>query len=453
MADFKDSFKEILKSYKSRFKTKIKINQGGKMKKSRLVSFVVFGCQLFAIVLLLASVVSAGSVPYSFSSGSLIKSSDMNSNFSWLAERAWEKNGSNLYFNSGDVGLGTTSPQYTLDLKGDISIDSNSSINGSVPIRILNNQMADGNVFHISIGKSINNENGFHINYTHSSIDTNRKISIGTMEGWGGSENFTMLGNGNVGIGTLTPSQKLSVAGTIESTTGGFKFPDGTIQATAATGSSTSTSTTSTGWTESGGNIYRTSGFVGIGTQNPGAILHVVGNDVIFSDANRNQHMGFQIYDGKADIRTSYLGTGPSLPLTFSTYYNTSMQERVRIDITGNVGIGTTNPQGKLDVNGTIYQRGAEIHADYVFEPEYQLETIEEHANFMWQEKHLKAVPAAKKDENGQDIVEYGTHMKGILEELEKAHVYIAQLNEVTKKQQQIIEELNERLKTLENKQ
>jgi len=41
---------------------------------------------------------------------------------------------------------------------------------------------------------------------------------------------------GNVGLGTSTPAEKLSVAGKVESTTGGFKFPDGTTQTTAATG-------------------------------------------------------------------------------------------------------------------------------------------------------------------------------------------------------------------------
>ena len=38
----------------------------------------------------------------------------------------------------------------------------------------------------------------------------------------------------NVGIGTTTPGSKLTVAGVIESTTGGIKFPDGTTQTTAS---------------------------------------------------------------------------------------------------------------------------------------------------------------------------------------------------------------------------
>jgi len=43
-----------------------------------------------------------------------------------------------------------------------------------------------------------------------------------------GSDNAVFVSaNGNVGIGTTSPSQKLSVTGTIESTSGGFKFPDG----------------------------------------------------------------------------------------------------------------------------------------------------------------------------------------------------------------------------------
>jgi hypothetical protein len=41
---------------------------------------------------------------------------------------------------------------------------------------------------------------------------------------------------GLVGIGTDTPTSRLTVAGLIESTSGGFKFPDGTVQTTSASG-------------------------------------------------------------------------------------------------------------------------------------------------------------------------------------------------------------------------
>jgi len=69
------------------------------------------------------------------------------------------------------------------------------------------------------------------------------------------------------------------------------------------------------------------------------------------------------------------------------------------------------------------------LHADYVFESVYELETIDEHSTFMWSEKHLKAIPKARLDNNGMEVVEVGSHRKGIVEELEKAHIYIEQLH------------------------
>jgi hypothetical protein len=42
---------------------------------------------------------------------------------------------------------------------------------------------------------------------------------------------------GNVGVGTTSPASKFTVAGMIQTTLGGYKFPDGTIQATSAAGS------------------------------------------------------------------------------------------------------------------------------------------------------------------------------------------------------------------------
>src|SRR4029077_7351951 len=57
----------------------------------------------------------------------------------------------------------------------------------------------------------------------------------GTLNEW-----MRITSAGNVGIGTTMPAQKLSVAGMIESTSGGFKFPDSTVQTTASLGGSVS---------------------------------------------------------------------------------------------------------------------------------------------------------------------------------------------------------------------
>ena len=67
--------------------------------------------------------------------------------------------------------------------------------------------------------------------------------SIGRLTKWTGFASNSVIGNstifedkfGMVGIGTDTPTSRLTVAGMIE-TLGGLKFPDGTIQTTSATG-------------------------------------------------------------------------------------------------------------------------------------------------------------------------------------------------------------------------
>ena len=114
------------------------------------------------------------------------------------------------------------------------------------------------------------------------------------------------------------------------------------------------------------------------------------------------------------------------------------------------IGINTTNPQGTLDVNGTIYQRGSRLHADYVFQPNYRLESIEKHAAFMWREKHLSSLPKAVVDTQGNEVINVGDHRRGVVEELEKAHIYIDQLNEKNKALSKNVAQLEERIARLE---
>ena len=290
------------------------------------------------------------------------------------------------------------------------------------------------------------------------------------------SERMRITSAGNVGIGTTSPGYTLDVAGQIRSSTGGFVFPDGTVQITAATGggggavnsvfgrtgavvqqagdytwaqiTKTSSSlgdltTRSAGdlnagtvpiarlgvsgipdattflrgdntwapvtggpsqWTTTSGtnNISYNSGNVGIGTTTPGTQLHIVrpvigqavtvdtygaAPDIRFRRAEGtvanpsavtfNKAIGaitavgygtngFSPFRGLISFNASENWTD-SAQGTFIAFYNTATggtttSEKMRIDPSGNVGIGTTAPLFKLDVNGEINATGLRIN-------------------------------------------------------------------------------------------
>ena len=82
-----------------------------------------------------------------------------------------------------------------------------------------------------------------------------------------------------------------------------------------------------------------------------------------------------------------------------------------------------------VDITGNLVVTGS-ITPDYVFTPEYALESIEAHAAYMWEHRHLPAVGAGQVNAQGQGMVNVGQRSQGMLEELEKAHIYIEQLEE-----------------------
>jgi hypothetical protein len=146
--------------------------------------------------------------------------------------------------------------------------------------------------------------------------------------------------SGNVGIGNVSPSYKLDVAGQIRSSSGGFVFPDGTVQATAATGGGGSQ------WANASGGINYSAGNVAIGTTNPAALFDVRNSD-------GNFYAGFG-YGGNKDtfLRAGNVTTGVMHIGDINTS-KTLLQEGG-----GNVGIATSNPTEKLEVNGNIKVSG-----------------------------------------------------------------------------------------------
>ncbi len=89
---------------------------------------------------------------------------------------------------------------------------------------------------------------------------------------------------------------------------------------------------------------------------------------------------------------------------------------------TGNVGIGTTNPQQLLDVHGTMAAQAiivTQAGADYVFDPNYRLAPLSEVAGYIQEHHHLLDIPSAEEmQQKGASVGEMQAKMLAKIEEL-----------------------------------
>ncbi len=110
----------------------------------------------------------------------------------------------------------------------------------------------------------------------------------------------------------------------------------------------------------------------------------------------------------------------------------------------GNVGIDTSNPLNKLSVNGSIWAKEVKVSftdaADWVFEDDYELRTLEEVEKFVKENKHLPEIPSAEEfKEKNLNVAEMDNKL---LQKVEELTLYLIEQNKQNKAQQLEIEEL-----------
>ena len=262
---------------------------------------------------------------------------------------------------SGNVGIGTTSPQKKLHVS--------SNDQSTARIRLSNTNTASGGD-NIDLVAGINNvgQDGFSI-YNATS----------------GQTQFVILNGGNVGIGTTSPGEKLSVAPDTDVSAeigkahiglvgfanyAGFSHVDQNTNAQAYALLQSEDGQTFIN-ANAGKNIWfriansdkmilNSSGNVGIGTTSPSTKLHVNGNVYAQNDIRIGSSFGATnqtgiIKEGGTSYGLGFFTWGDTAPVQIGGGHTIIKKEsggNANLYVTGNVGIGTTSPGQKLTING-----------------------------------------------------------------------------------------------------
>lgn len=144
------------------------------------------------------------------------------------------------------------------------------------------------------------------------------------------------------------------------------------------------------------------------------------------------------ITNGVSSVLNSYIGTD---------YYN----QYVTFLPNGNVGIGTTNPTSKLTVAGNIASREVKVTvdagADFVFEKDYNLPSLESVDQFIKQNKHLPEIASAQQMQNeGINLSEMNIKL---LQKIEEMTLYMIEQNKQIKVMNKQIEVQNGEIQAL----
>ena len=219
-----------------------------------------------------------------------------------------------------------------------------------------------------------------------------------------------------------------------------------------------------------------TNGNLGLGIEQPESKLHIPGDELItmgnYEASNGIKGISFT---GYRDYVPNYFGASieatpewsccngypqggyagiKNISLNFMMHYNqdigNSKYAAMSIRHNGDVGIGTTTPREKLSVNGNIRSKEIKVDAenwpDFVFTKDYKKLSLSDLEAYIQQNKHLPGMPsAAEVEKNG---IALGEMNKVLLQRLEELTLHLIekdkQINSQQSEMSKVIKKLND---------
>jgi hypothetical protein len=166
--------------------------------------------QLLSVPYAMYSANSGSSTPGPQGPAGLLPNGNSSGNTPYWNGTNWVVNSSNIYNNGGNIGIGTSNPSENLVVSK--SVGATAGTNNFLLVETIISPLVNSSQG-VIINKDDGQKRGFKL-YQNGSDDSNSTFKIASFSASSDIDRFTIKrNNGNVGIGTTTPTSKLHVVG------------------------------------------------------------------------------------------------------------------------------------------------------------------------------------------------------------------------------------------------